>query len=877
MAVVALLSAYGEVLTPDQALDRAIGQVSLMSTAAQRPRLVATRSAGNLPAVYVFAEGNGKGYLVLSADDKAEPVLGYSNDGCFDAGSMNPAMLWWLDEYATQIQCMRTDTDRKNDLPGGDAPRHEAIAPLLTTRWGQSAPYSNMCPPTCVTGCVATAMAQILNYHKMPVGKGSGSNSVVYNGETYTFNFAEESFDWNNMLDSYSDIAYDEEQADAVAKLMFACGVGVNMKYGLFESSAVADGRAFVDYFGFDQGIASFYRKYNTIDDWNELIYNQLKDYGPVLYSGRGTDGEHTFVCDGYDGDDYFHINWGWNGNFDGYYRLTALTPETGGDIDGVGYNMDQYVVGNICARRPDSCPYYTVFAEFPLSVEPSATTVGQSFLIKCDFSSLCNRMSYYIGKSIDFGFNLTPVDGGETMLFRHPAMPIFPRFSFDYSVQIPSGTPDGIYKLTAVWKFSDTDGWNSVLIPFYNPQYVIVKVSGDDVSAFVPDVATVRVELKSIDSPVIEGRRSSFTLSLTNDSQCEYADCIRAVVLSGDGSTEISYGGYLWVDLRPGESDCMDYVSSFLTGEHYALEAGRYRIVWRDMSGNVVSPVYDLNVGRPPIINVALKSIDRSVFVGRKSSFTLALTNDSKYEAIDNIRAVILTDDDSEIIGWGEYFVADLKPGESVDINYESSFIINDDGDPLTAGYYHIAWRDMGDNIISPVYDIVFEDCPTRQGTIEVNSFSAIKQEVVSGDDVQFTANLTCIGDDFMGHLYVDIYPESGTRLIGIRIPDICIKAGETQDISFSVPSGNLEVDKRYVAWIFDEYADECISDNVPFVIVSSAAVESVDIGNDVIDREIYSLDGRLVSTPDPSPGLYIVRDLYGDGTVKTSKMRLR
>lgn len=221
---------WADVVTPNQALDRVMGNAGPMSAGMQqsRPQLVATRSVDNQPAVYVFSLDSGKGYIVLPADDEATPMLGYSDSGKFDAAAINPTMQWWLDEYAAEIKWLRENPspDRYLSAP---ATARQAIAPMVKTVWNQSEPFNNMCPANgnrrCVTGCVATAMAQIVNYHKLPAGNGTGSASVTYNGTTYTFDYANESFDWDNMLDSYNG-SYTSEQAYAVAKLMYACGVG---------------------------------------------------------------------------------------------------------------------------------------------------------------------------------------------------------------------------------------------------------------------------------------------------------------------------------------------------------------------------------------------------------------------------------------------------------------------------------------------------------------------------------------------------------------------------------------------------------------------------------------------------------------------------
>lgn len=431
-----------------------MGNAGPMSAGMQqsRPQLVATRSVDNQPAVYVFSLDSDKGYIVLPADDEATPMLGYSDSGKFDAAAINPTMQWWLDEYAAEIKWLRENPspDRYLSAP---APARQAIAPMVKTVWNQSEPFNNMCPANgnrrCVTGCVATAMAQIVNYHKLPAGNGTGSASVTYNGTTYTFDYANESFDWDNMLDSYNG-SYTSEQANAVAKLMYACGVGVDMSYGTGASAAATSDvvGALVNHFGFDKGARVFTRSYYSLSDWNDLVYNQLKDYGPVQVSGRNDGGGHSFVCDGYNAGDFFHINWGWGGASDGYFKLTALDPASQG-IGGssAGYNSGQHIIGNICAPRADSQPYCSMYVGDALGASTDKVALGATFNLTGGF---WNNSASALDGSI--GYRLESVSGEFDLSARILDMSLEPRHGYrQLSIQLPASLAEGSYRLSPV------------------------------------------------------------------------------------------------------------------------------------------------------------------------------------------------------------------------------------------------------------------------------------------------------------------------------------------------------------------------------------------------------------------------------------------
>lgn len=595
---------WADVVTPNQALDRVMGNAGPMSAGMQqsRPQLVATRSVDNQPAVYVFSLDSGKGYIVLPADDEATPMLGYSDSGKFDAAAINPTMQWWLDEYAAEIKWLRENPspDRYLSAP---APARQAIAPMVKTVWNQSEPFNNMCPANgnrrCVTGCVATAMAQIVNYHKLPAGNGTGSASVTYNGTTYTFDYANESFDWDNMLDSYNG-SYTSEQANAVAKLMYACGVGVDMSYGTGASAAATSDvvGALVNHFGFDKGARVFTRSYYTLSDWNDLVYNQLKDYGPVQVSGRNDGGGHSFVCDGYNAGDFFHINWGWGGASDGYFKLTALDPASQG-IGGssAGYNSGQYIIGNICAPRADSQPYYSMYVGDALGASTDKVALGATFNLTGGF---WNNSASTLDGSI--GYRLESVSGEFDLSARILDMSLEPRYGYSQlSIQLPASLAEGSYRLSPVWKLTADKQWRKFDIPIVNPQYINVRVEGNEAYLTVPASVKLQADVKSFNTPVFEGKPFELTLTLYNDFDTEYLGNVFAVLFSNDGQSQVGAAGSLMVDVMPGETMEVSYLSMLSPLEDQTITPGDYLLAFADEQGRLISHGYSVTVQEAP------------------------------------------------------------------------------------------------------------------------------------------------------------------------------------------------------------------------------------------------------------------------------------
>ena len=276
--------------------------------------------------------GAQKGFVILSNDDVLPEVLAIS-DGNF-SDNTNENFRWWLNTVeAIGRECIAEGIiPEAVTAPDPDSFPDE-VEPLVTTHWDQGTPYNNYCPTKygqrSVTGCVATALAQVLNYHKYPEN-GVGTLSRTYFGNTYTANYGETTYDFANMLDEYN-YGYNDVQADAVATLMLHCGLAVDMDYSPSGSGAYSDvaAQGMRRYFGIETAECHNRSDYSTAE-WKNLIYNELANGHPMYYSGIDAisyNGGHAFVCDGYNEQGLLHINWGWSGSDDGYYNMDLLNP----------------------------------------------------------------------------------------------------------------------------------------------------------------------------------------------------------------------------------------------------------------------------------------------------------------------------------------------------------------------------------------------------------------------------------------------------------------------------------------------------------------------------------------------------------------------
>lgn len=317
-------------------------------------------TATDYPLYYVFDRGASEGFILVSGDDATRPILGYTDHGSFDYAALPGNMQEWLDDCAAQLQALRDNPSLAPVM--ADVPIHDAVEPLVKTKWNQGSPYNLTCPDffgqgRSVTGCVATAMAQLLYYwHEQSVTEIQDeipAYSIKNAHPTYGNLLVEgipagAEIDWDNMLEVYNNNAT-MRQRMAVANLMHYCGVAVRMGYSPSGSGAYSSDvpDAFKNYFGYGSTVRFISKNDYTDLTWDRAIYKEVSEGRPVYLSGSNEGGGHAFVCDGYDGEGCFHINWGWGGGGpDGFYLLSVLNPgQQGIGGSGDGYSNGQGAV----------------------------------------------------------------------------------------------------------------------------------------------------------------------------------------------------------------------------------------------------------------------------------------------------------------------------------------------------------------------------------------------------------------------------------------------------------------------------------------------------------------------------------------------------
>lgn len=514
---------------------------------------------------YVFNAGNNGGYVIVSGDDRVEPILGYVEQGSFDPDNIPENMRAWLEGYEEEIKYV-IDNDLK---PGSPALRRRSkvtntkhsVPEILTSRWNQGLPYNltiekyykedgTQARPA--AGCIATAWAQVINFHKYPdkIYSQIPSYSKTYtlsDGTKKTVTFPAvprgAKIDWENMKDTYScSESHTHTAADtAVANLIRYCGQAVKMGYGA-SSGATWHAPDVIKYFGFDDSGHRVGRDECSIDEWQDLVYNEIAAGYPVPFSGSKISGGHAFVLDGFDGEQLFHVNWGWGGGSNGWFLIGVLNS---GDNSGIGaasgsggYARGQAAI--IGLRRPDNVKANTYLSVEDVSV--SGSTVRTTFK---NNTGATGRFNVGIVKLEDDG-EISLVGAAQSITgFAADA-------TQSKSFALLNKLPEGVYKLSPASKQTTSDIWKAN----YNlrDQYIeaVVDAEGKPTLRIVNPVYDISIDTIMFPGTRIVGKEQEIVVSFRNNADEFYND---VYLFASKTNTKVYTENLARVAVRKGET----------------------------------------------------------------------------------------------------------------------------------------------------------------------------------------------------------------------------------------------------------------------------------------------------------------------------------
>ncbi len=615
-------------LTPQEALQRANAESTIRKTApatnAGQYILIEKPVVMHTPEetyTYVFNNSTGNGYLITPADDTFAPVLAYSCGGSISYEKMPEGLKALLSMYDREIaSVLNQDIQPNKPVITKSVSNAVNVAPLLQSKWGQNEPYNLQCPNDvgwdingswsvqCPTGCVATAMAQIMYYHKWPV-QGIGE-------------YSEDTFNWDKMLESYREEHYTEEEANEVAHLMAVCGKAVKMRYSASESGASTPlvVSALGNYFLYEKStMKTIYRDYTPLVDVSSAIYAELQASRPVLVGADSRAGGHAFILDGCTTDEFFHINWGWDGTCDGYYRLSALEPEqqgTGGGLGAFNYNQQFYI--GIQKQLPDPKDYMTGESDLLASGDliydveshyPWETINNQKF---CGFTGFLNNSPHYT-EFIPGSKLVSTTTGEETIIWENDPYYYVTLDNSGYtsrfrSPRIPTDIAAGEYKLYLIYKTREDDTPKEVRVPLGMKNHVLVSVDerGRSKVIYTEKESNLALAGITVATEIPMGSEQTISLNVINNDTDYYHGDITATIRNIQTGRDVMTA-YLMTDLAPEESQDMSVDMTF------ELDKGEYMIVFTDIREKELATSATFTITDPDLS--AMTAIDETNF----------------------------------------------------------------------------------------------------------------------------------------------------------------------------------------------------------------------------------------------------------------------
>ena len=490
-------------------------------------------------AFHIFNVENNNGYVIVSSDDRTKEILGYANHGNLDIYHIPENLRWWLDEYARQIKALDTQLSPFSKVR---KTFHPAISPLIMAKWSQGDPYNYMCPDSnyvdynepnynpnirCVTGCVATAMAQLMYYWKWP--KSCPSIDGYQFDNHFVKALPSTSFKWNEMKDVY---AWKEEgtSANAVAELMRYCGQAVKMKYQVSSSGANVSPTILASVFQYNANCRLLNRNAYSTEEWESIVYKELAALRPVLYSGFTSSSGHQFIVDGYDGNGLFHINWGWGGSLDSYFVLSIADPSeeqgTGGSTGAFQFNQ-QAIIGVEPANNGET----VLPMMFEQISDNTLTTTYHRQLISDDFKDVSLeglvKSEYNIPPTdilnAEIGWGLYQNDVLVQKLdSKSITIPAELQYSFNNNNKISfgAGLAEGKYQICQIYHFAGSSEWKRCerkeafsLLAEVTPTSLTIKRPSNDDMSFVVNSMTIT------ENPEIH-KELSVSINITNTGE---------------------------------------------------------------------------------------------------------------------------------------------------------------------------------------------------------------------------------------------------------------------------------------------------------------------------------------------------------------------
>lgn len=800
---------------------------------------------------YVFNAEGQNGFVIVSADDRTIPVLGYADKGSLEMNKLPVNARRWLEGYAEEIKALG------EDVQANTHPRRvigAPVAPLLTCHWDQGAPYNLQCPIdgeyNSVTGCVATAMAQVMYYHKWP--QSATTAIPAYTTSTKKLSLPElpaTTFKWDQMKDSYS---YDETgaAADAVAELMRYCGQAVRMDYTSNESAASVGAAHLINYFGYSKTAQNMNRSYYTTTEWEAMIYKELSNARPVLYSGNSGSGGHQFVIDGYDDKGLFHVNWGWGGYADGHFVLSVLNPDgrgIGGGSSSNGYTRWQAAIIGVQPDHGEPAAKPDIF--FMSQYDTYQFTRSGSTQ---DFTDVA--VTGWIGfwgegsVTVDHAWALYKGSNFLKILDTKADITINEGY-FSYAggnLSFGANLDNGIYELRELYRYPGETEWKKCGL--YNDNILLAEISGNNLTLkYSSDIEkAIKINEVTVNGVKKTGRNMSAVINWTNNGYVNENPFY--VWLGSDSEFAAAVSSYL----ESGKTEDLEIAFT-------SKEAGTLTLA--------ISTDYDKqNIVYQTEITIEQslpQSLETSMTIeGEKNmtiegttinaTFTFKNTGNNVYDDLIVFQLQHI-DDDWNYIGDPVEVVKNinLAAGEQTQVNVQFPDLIAGEKYYLVAYYFSSGSIYWGNSTTCTVGKVLVpaDLTPTMEVTNAKSDYTiegtSIKTNVVLKNNSNYDYNekivVTAYYDGFNGY----IYPEKTVTITDVQIP-----AGQQKTLN-NIEISDLTIGRTYylsVTYYSETLEVRNFDWSKTYTLVTPTAINTVK-KDQRTDTPAYNLSGQRVS----------------------------
>ncbi len=750
------------------------------------------------PQIYFFNSANG--FIIISGDDAASPVIAYSNEGILQQNNLPHGFIKWMDKVRQEINYIRqnkleaTAEIKKEweDLYNGTSvhPITNAVNPLIATKWDQSPYYNALCPydntysDRTVTGCVATAMAQIMKYHNYPAqGTGSHSYNHVRYG-TLSANFGATTYNWGSMPNNVT------SANSSVATLMYHCGVSVDMDYNVGSqggsgaySSALP--YAYKNYFGYTSTVNYILRSSYSDANWKSMMQAELDASRPIQYSGQGTHGGHSFVMDGYDSNGKFHFNWGWGGSSDGYFTIDALNPGSLGTGGGAGgFNAYQTAIIGIKPPAGGGGSGTTDMRLYSsIVVNPNPIVYGSSFTVTVNVANFgTSSANNFSGDYTAALFNssnqfVAYVETKTGFTLNYNSYYINPLVFTTSSI---SALTPGTYTIGIYYKATGATQWSAFANGNYQ-NFITVQVEGNSTN-------NLKLYAAITTTPAVIVRNQTFTV------QFDIANYATSA-FNGEVSVDIHKSDGTWIrELSTKSGLSLPSNTHFINGLTYTITGGisdapgTYQLfVWDKPTGGSWQFLGNGTFSNPITIQVVepgLSPDGYEVNNTQAQAASLNLVFSPNSGSIKTSGSNIHTGSDVD------YYYIDLPPnfnytitprihdsyssGDGNTYTCDATFAYSTDGVNYSASIDDVMTGSFTKNNGGRIYFTVSPYFTGKTGTYALD-VKGTRTAVSSGINVVNSSGLKCYPNPASDHLNIEI---AGTKLLHYSITDVSGKS---------------------------------------------------------------------------------------------------